>query len=74
MIVPLFDLASLLGLPPATGEGDPGKSWCSGAGMRWRQLSSTNSASRLNLLLQPMTGLLSGMRGIAGTGLLGDGR
>jgi two-component system chemotaxis sensor kinase CheA len=29
---------------------------------------------RLDVLLRPMTGLLSGMRGVLGTALLGDGR
>ena len=72
-VVPLVDLSSLLGLGPATAQGD-------------RRLLVVRRSDgvvavavdeftdRLNLLLRPMSGLLAGMPGIAGTAVLGDGR
>jgi two-component system, chemotaxis family, sensor kinase CheA len=73
MIVPLFDLSALLGLPPAPAAGDL-KVLVFGRGDAVAAVAVDDFGDRLNLLLRPMSGLLSGMRGLAGTALLGDGR
>lgn len=72
-VVPLVDLSNLLGFGPAAPEGD----------LRLLVVRLSDGVvavavddfiDRLNLLLRPMNGLLSGLPGIAGTAVLGDGR
>ena len=73
IVVPLVDLSSLLGFGPAALQGD----------LRLLIIRRSDGVvavavddftDRLNLLLRPMSGLLAGMPGIAGTAVLGDGR
>jgi two-component system chemotaxis sensor kinase CheA len=73
VVVPVFELSALLGL--ASGEAP--------ADLRLLVVQRADGlvavavdefTDRLNLLLRPMSGLLAGMPGIAGTAVLGDGR
>jgi two-component system, chemotaxis family, sensor kinase CheA len=73
-IVPLFDLAELVGIaqsPPASAEAIVVVAVVGGdlAGMQVDRLGE-----RMDVMLNPMDGLLQGTPGIAGTTLLGDGR
>ncbi|HEV2673787.1 MAG TPA: chemotaxis protein CheA [Aliidongia sp.] len=74
-VVPLLDLSILLGL--GLDQAAPG------ADLRLLVIRRTNGlvavvvdefTDRLNLLLRPMSGLLTGTPGLAGTAVLGDGR
>jgi two-component system chemotaxis sensor kinase CheA len=72
--VPLIDLRETLGDP-----GDPTTSEevnvvVAAAGGRLGGLEVDRLGERLDVMLKPLEGLLSGMPGIAGTSLLGDGR
>jgi two-component system, chemotaxis family, sensor kinase CheA len=73
-IVPLFDLAELVGIsqsPPASAEAIVVVAVIGGdlAGLQVDRLGE-----RMDVMLNPMDGLLQGTPGIAGTTLLGDGR
>jgi two-component system chemotaxis sensor kinase CheA len=72
-VVPIFDLAALLGLPPKPAEGDL-KLLVFGQGEALSAVAVDGFSDRQSLLLRPMDGLLAGMRGIAGTALLGTGQ
>lgn len=78
-VVPLVRLRRLLGQPPddGGGRGDGGESDC----VVLAELSDGPVAvavddvgERADVVLRPMTGVLRGLRGYAGTAVLGDGR
>jgi two-component system, chemotaxis family, sensor kinase CheA len=72
--VPVVDLASILGLRQAmSGEADATIVVTSVAG-QFGGLKVDRIGQRLEVILKPLDGLLSGMPGITGTTLLGDGR
>ena len=72
--VPVVDLANVLGLREATsGESDATIVITSVAG-QVGGLRVDRIGQRLEVILKPLDGLLSGMPGITGTTLLGDGR
>jgi two-component system chemotaxis sensor kinase CheA len=72
--VPLIDLADALGDTPGSTAADHANIVVAVAGGRLGGLEVDRLGERLEVMLKPMEGLLSGMRGIAGTTLLGDGR
>jgi two-component system, chemotaxis family, sensor kinase CheA len=72
--VPVFDLASILALrEAATSESDAVIVITALAG-QLGGLRVDRIGERLEVILKPLDGLLSGMPGITGTTLLGDGR
>jgi len=72
--VPVVDLAALLGLRAAmSGEADATIVVTSVAG-HFGGLHVDRIGQRLEVILKPLDGLLTGMPGITGTTLLGDGR
>jgi two-component system, chemotaxis family, sensor kinase CheA len=72
--VPVVDLASALGLREAmSGEADATIVVASIAG-QLGGLQVDRIGQRLEVILKPLDGLLSGMPGITGTTLMGDGR
>jgi two-component system chemotaxis sensor kinase CheA len=71
--VPLIDLAASLGLPGERSAGDARVVVTSMAG-QLGGIEVDKLGERMDVMLKPMDGLLSGMRGVAGTTLLGDGR
>lgn len=70
--IPILDLSALLGLA-ARATGDDLKILIIGTGDDLIALAVDTFGDRLKLLLRPMSGLLAGMAGMAGTALLGDG-
>jgi two-component system chemotaxis sensor kinase CheA len=72
-VVPVFELAALLGLAPARRTDDL-KCLVIRRAAGVVAVAVDDFTDRLNLLLRPMDGLLAGMPGVAGTALLGDGR
>ena len=72
--MPLIDLADALGDTPGPTSADPVNVVVALAGGRLGGLEVDRLGERLDVMLKPMEGLLAGMRGIAGTTLLGDGR
>jgi two-component system chemotaxis sensor kinase CheA len=76
-VVPIFSLAELLGMmaaPEDTPKQGDLKLLVFGHGETVSAVSVDGFSDRQSLLLRPMDGLLSGMRGIAGTALLGTGQ
>lgn len=73
VVVPVFELSALLGLPAPPRTGDLKLLVIERAG-GVVAVAVDDFADRLNLLLRPMAGLLSGLPGVAGTALMGDGR
>jgi two-component system chemotaxis sensor kinase CheA len=71
--VPLIDLAESLGLSRSDRAGEAKVVVTSAAG-QVAGVEVEKLGERMDVMLKPMDGLLSGMRGIAGTTLLGDGR
>lgn len=71
--VPLIDLAGSLGLPGTPRSGEARVVVTSAAG-QIGGIEVDRLGERMDVMLKPMDGLLSGMRGVAGTTLLGDGR
>jgi two-component system chemotaxis sensor kinase CheA len=71
--VPLIDLAGSLGLPGTPTSGEARVVVTSAAG-QIGGIEVEKLGERMDVMLKPMDGLLSGMRGVAGTTLLGDGR
>ncbi|MEP9378156.1 chemotaxis protein CheA [Aquabacter sp. CN5-332] len=72
--VPLVSLTGALGEArhrPATGDANI---VVVGMGAQLGGFEVDSLGERLDVILQPMDGILTGMRGIAGTTLLGDGR
>jgi two-component system chemotaxis sensor kinase CheA len=72
--VPLVGLASTLDLPPGGPRPAVVKAVVTAAGGHLSALEVDAFGERLDVMLKPMEGLLSGMRGVAGTTLTGDGR
>ncbi len=71
--VPIFDLATLLGQAAAPPEGDL-KLLLFRQGETVSAVAVDGFSDRQSLLLRPMDGLLSAMKGLAGTALLGTGQ
>jgi two-component system chemotaxis sensor kinase CheA len=71
--VPLINLAGSLGLPGTPASGEARVVVTSAAG-QIGGIEVERLGERMDVMLKPMDGLLSGMRGMAGTTLLGDGR
>jgi two-component system chemotaxis sensor kinase CheA len=72
--VPLVSLARTLGLPGEPGRSPLVKAVITAVGGQMSALEVDGFGERLDVMLKPMDGLLSGMHGVAGTTLLGDGR
>jgi len=73
VVIPVFDLSALLGLPPSE-YGSELKLLIVQRTAGVVAVAVDDFVDRLNLLLRPLAGLLTGMPGVAGTALLGDGR
>jgi two-component system chemotaxis sensor kinase CheA len=73
-IVPLFDLAALVGTAEGSSRADDAVVVVIAMGSDLVGLAVDKLGERIDAMLKPMDGLLSGMTGIAGTTLLGDGR
>ena len=71
--IPLVSLASLLKISGTTRAADV-KLLVVAVGDQRIGVTVDGFAERVDVLLRPMTGLLSGMPGVLGTALLGDGR
>ncbi|MFG1425872.1 chemotaxis protein CheA [Roseixanthobacter glucoisosaccharinicivorans] len=72
--VPLVALAGVLGETDADRAADDANVVVIGMGTQLGGLEVDSLGERIDVILQPLDGILSGMRGIAGTTLLGDGR
>jgi two-component system chemotaxis sensor kinase CheA len=72
--LPLLSMVSLLQLPRVERTGTESKVLIVRSGSNNVGVEVDGVGERLDVLLRPMTGLLSGMRGLLGTALLGDGR
>jgi two-component system chemotaxis sensor kinase CheA len=72
--VPLISLAETLGLPTDAARPPLVKAVVTAVGGQLGALAVDGFGDRLDVMLKPMDGLLAGMRGVAGTTLLGDGR
>jgi two-component system chemotaxis sensor kinase CheA len=72
--VPLIDLAESLGLSRADRTSGEAKVVVTSAAGQVGGIEVEKLGERMDVMLKPMDGLLSGMRGVAGTTLLGDGR
>jgi two-component system chemotaxis sensor kinase CheA len=72
--VPIVDLAEMLGLPRDPSGRNHLKVVIISVGTQIAGLEVDRLGERMDIMLKPMDGLLGGMRGIAGTTLLGDGR
>jgi two-component system chemotaxis sensor kinase CheA len=72
--VPIVDLAEMLGLPRRASLQSQVKVVVLSVGSQIASLEVDRLGERMDVMLKPMDGLLGGMRGIAGTTLLGDGR
>jgi two-component system chemotaxis sensor kinase CheA len=72
--IPVIDLAQILGAPGERPSGPEANIVIASIDGQVGGLEVARLGDRLDVMLKPMTGLLSGMPGIAGTTLLGDGR
>jgi two-component system chemotaxis sensor kinase CheA len=72
--IPLIDLADMLGLARDVSAQDTAKVVIVSVTGQVGGLEVDRLGERLEVMLKPMEGLLGGMRGVAGTTLLGDGR
>jgi two-component system chemotaxis sensor kinase CheA len=72
--VPLVDLADVLGIPRSPSHRSQAKIVVMSVGNQIAGLEVDRLGERMDVMLKPMDGLLAGVRGIAGTSLLGDGR
>jgi two-component system chemotaxis sensor kinase CheA len=72
--VPLISLGHALGLPTTHERPAQTKAVVTVAGGQLGALEVDRFGERLDVMLKPMDGLLAGLRGVAGTTLLGDGR
>ena len=72
--VPLIDLAESLGLSRSDRSDGEAKVVVTSAAGQVGGVEVEKLGERMDVMLKPMDGLLSGMRGVAGTTLLGDGR
>jgi two-component system chemotaxis sensor kinase CheA len=73
-IVPLFDLAAVVGTAAGRSSGNDVVVVVIATGGDLVGLAVERLGERIDAVLKPMDGLLSGMAGIVGTTLLGDGR
>ncbi|CAO3362551.1 chemotaxis protein CheA [Azospirillum palustre] len=76
-VVPLVRLRRLLGQPPDEGGGHRGEADCvvlAELGDGPVAVAVDDVGERADVVLRPMTGVLRGLRGYAGTAVLGDGR
>ncbi len=71
--VPIVPLAGLLGLPQAPRCTADAKVIIAGTGDLRIAIEVDGFAERIEIMLRPMTGLLSGLPGVLGTALMGDG-
>jgi two-component system chemotaxis sensor kinase CheA len=72
--VPLVDLAEMLGLSRVRPSRSQAKIIVMSIGTQIAGLEVDRLGERMDVMLKPMDGLLAGVRGLAGTTLLGDGR
>jgi two-component system chemotaxis sensor kinase CheA len=72
--IPLVDLADLLGISRDVSDQKAAKVVIMSAAGQIGAIEVDRLGERLDVMLKPMEGLLGGMRGVAGTTLLGDGR
>jgi len=72
--IPLIDLAAELGEQPQVRNPDEASVVVVSVGGMTAGLEVERLGDRMDIMLRPMDGLLSGTPGIAGTSLLGDGR
>jgi two-component system chemotaxis sensor kinase CheA len=72
--VPLIDLAHALGEGRGRDEAAAVDIVVTRAAGKWAGLEVDRVGDRMDVMLKPLEGLLTGMNGIAGTTLLGDGR
>jgi two-component system chemotaxis sensor kinase CheA len=72
--IPLIDLAAALGDANPDDRAGDAHVVVATAGGQIAGLEVDRLGDRMDVMLKPMEGLLSGMPGIAGTTLLGDGR
>ncbi len=72
--LPLVRLSELLRLPGEDRRGGSAKVLVVSSGGQRVGVEVDGVRERLDVLLRPMTGLLSGMPGVVGSALLGDGR
>jgi len=72
--VPLVDLADMLGIPRGPSAGDQARIVLLSMGTQIAGLEVDRLGERMDVMLKPMDGLLAGVKGLAGTTLLGDGR
>ena len=73
-IVPLFDLATVVGTGEGRSRADEIVVVVVAIGGDLAGLAVERLGEPIDVMLKPMDGLLSGMQGVAGTTLLGDGR
>jgi two-component system chemotaxis sensor kinase CheA len=72
--IPLVDLADTLGIARDVPDQKVAKVVIVSAAGQIGGIEVDRLGERLDVMLKPMEGLLGGMRGVAGTTLLGDGR
>ena len=71
--VPLVELAAALGLPPHAREEIEATIVVTRIDGHYGALRVDRIGARMDVMLKPLEGLLAGMRGLAGSTLLGDG-
>ncbi|WP_166802437.1 chemotaxis protein CheA [Microvirga pakistanensis] len=71
--LPLIRLAGLLGLPPGPEAASGMKIVVMAVGDELVGIAVDGFAERIDALMRPLSGILSGMSGVMGTTLLGDG-
>jgi two-component system chemotaxis sensor kinase CheA len=72
--VPLISLAISLGLTDHAGDAGQARVVITSAGGQLGAIEVERLGERMDVMLKPMDGLLGGIKGVAGTTLLGDGR
>jgi two-component system chemotaxis sensor kinase CheA len=72
--LPVLDLTVELGLPKPDHTAEEVRIVVIAAGDQRGALQVDGIGGRMDVMLKPMEGLLKGLKGIAGTTLMGDGR
>jgi two-component system chemotaxis sensor kinase CheA len=72
--LPVFELAPLLHAPARTRADDEAIIVVTTFGGQWGGIRVDRLGSRMEVMLKPLDGLLSGLPGITGTTIMGDGR
>ena len=72
--VPLVSLAASLGLSSYIADVGQARVVVTSTGGQLGAIEVERLGGRMDVMLKPMDGLLGGMKGVAGTTLLGDGR